>query len=72
MTKPDIQVGDKVIVDKPFNSQRLSDIKEVHTSINWMGRDFFTVAGYSKYLFSLKTMQNIGVCSGDITVKLLN
>ena len=65
-----MQVGDKVIATKPFHFNNTSDIKEVHTSIKEIFVNTFTLRGYSKYLFDIKTLKNISNSGSSITVKL--
>jgi hypothetical protein len=49
------------VVERPSDSTRVNDIKIVHTSILSVLDTTFTVRGYSKYLFDIKTMTSIGL-----------
>jgi hypothetical protein len=60
--------GLKIIIDKPDNSQNVSDIKVLHTSIKSVLHTTFTVRGMSKYLFDIKTMTSIGIEKLKVTI----
>lgn len=50
----------KVTVDRPSDSCRLNDIKVIHTSVKDVLITTFTLRGFSKYTFDIKTMTSIG------------
>ena len=59
----------KILVDKPFNSQNLSDIKVIHSSIKEVYKNKFTIMGLSKYVFDINTLESIGI--EKLKVKIL-
>lgn len=50
----------KVIVERSKSYNRFNDIKVCHTSILQIFNNTFTLRGFSKYLFDMKTMTSIG------------